>query len=1285
MFAGPNGSGKSTLKPLLSREQLGVYLNPDDIEAGIRREGGLDFDDFHVVTTAEEIFTFLQSAPLLEKTSQPEIIRQFTFADNRLIFPPDAVNSYFASAVVEFIRVKLLSAKISFTLETVMSHESKVELLREARRLGYRTYLYFIATNDPMINVARVAKRVKAGGHTVPSDRIISRYKRTLDLLLEAITCTNRAYVFDNSGEGSAYTWLAEVTEGKELELKLDAMPTWFNHAVLDKLHAPAPVVSLAERATQDRVIALFCDQLGYRYLGNWSDRAENSNIDEPILSAWLTQQGRTPAQISRTLFLLKAEANNPHRTLYENNQAVYGQLRYGIAVKTEAGQLHETIQLIDWTHPERNDFALAEEVTLRGGHERRPDLVLYVNGIAIGVIELKSGHTSITEGIRQLISNQRPEFNEWFYPTVQFVFAGNNSEGLRYGTIGTEEKYFLQWKEDEDDNSGYKLDKYLAKMCRKERLIELMNNFVLFDGGRKKLPRVHQYFGIKAAQRHVNDYQGGIIWHTQGSGKSIVMVLLAKWILENKPKARVLILTDRDELDKQIEGVFADSGESIYRTSSGRDLITQLGKPAPRLLCSLIHKFGKRGVKDFEGFIKELQSQPSPAVGDLFIFVDECHRTQSGKLHKTMKALLPGAVFIGFTGTPLLKKDKETSYEVFGDYIHTYKFGEAVEDGVVLDLVYEARDIEQTLGSQAKVDAWFEAKTKGLNDWQKAALREQWGTMQKVLSSRSRMERVVEDIIFDFSVTQIGKPRLSDGRGNAMLVAASIYEACKYYELFQKTGFKGHCALVTSYNPQAGDISLEDTGETTPTDKKFIYDTYTELLKNVPPEGGKTPAEVYEDDAKKRFIKQPAQMKLLIVVSKLLTGFDAPHCTYLYIDKSMEDHGLFQAICRTNRLDGDDKDFGYIVDYKDLFKKVENAIAVYTSELDHSAGGTDPEVLLQDRLTKGKERLDQALETVALICEPVQPPKTELEYAHYFCGNPENADDLRLHEPQRMAFYKAVANLVRAFANIADDLQKAGYSEAEAGNIKQTVANRVKQRANIRLTSGETIDLKAYEADMRHLIDTYIEASDPKKISHFDNLPLLDLIVNTGIAAAINQMPDGIKNNQTSVSEVIANNIRSKIIKEHLNDPVYYDRMSVLLDEILADLRAKRIEYAEALKRYATLAKNVQTGKSADTPAALDTQGKRALYNILVKNPPGSSTPGAVDEQQAAFGEQKAAALELTLKIHALVLKIRPADWRGHKIREKIIKEALASLLNDDDDEVERVFLVIQAQKGDY
>jgi len=1024
------------------------------------------------------------------------------------------------------------------------------------------------------------------------------------------------------------------------------------------------------ERATQNRIVKLFKEELGYTYLGDWQDREDNRNIEERLLTTYLRKSGYHNQLITRAIHELRTEASNANRSLYDNNRAVYSLLRYGSSVKASASENAETVKFINWDNPEANDFAIAEEVTLKGNHTRRPDLVLYINGIAIGVIELKNSRVSIGDGIRQNISNQQTEFNEWFYSTIQLLFAGNDTEGLKYGTIETPEKFYLQWKEDVQDNSTFKLDKYLIKMCSKERLIEIIHDFILFDGGVKKLPRVHQYFGIKAAQDHVNRQQGGIIWHTQGSGKSILMVLLAKWILENKPNARVVIVTDRDELDAQINRVFHEAGENIHRTTSRQDLISQLNQATPRLLCSLVHKFGIKDSENFEEIIKELESKPTQSVGDIFVFVDECHRTQSGKLHRTMTALMPNAVYIGFTGTPLLKEDKKTSMEVFGGYIHTYKFDEAVEDEVVLDLLYEARDIEQGLGSPDKVDAWFEAKTKGLNDWQKAALREKWGTMQNVLSSRSRMERIVSDIILDFS----SKQRLSSERGNAILVAASIFEACKYFSLFQKTPFKDKCAVVTSYNPHAQDITIEDTGGNSETDKEFIYSTYTELLESVVATGNMTKTEAYETQAKQLFIKQPAHMKLLVVVDKLLTGFDAPCCTYLYIDKKMRDHGLFQAICRTNRLDGEDKDFGYIVDYKDLFKNLVNekgtgALQVYTSELDDSDTGTKSGILLQDRLAKGQEKLENAREALHALCEPVKHPMGELEHIWYFCGNTEVPGDLEESQPQRVTLYKGIASLVRAYANISDELDGAGYAANQIAQLKQEVERYVRLRNVIRNASGETIDLKAYEADMRHLLDTYIDSSQSEKISVFDKTPLLEIIVYSGITNAVDNLPDGIKKNKNAVAETIINNVRSKIIEEHLNNPAYYEEMSVLLDGVIQNLKAKSIEYEEFLQKVAELANEVQRGHTGTTPIELDTAGRRALYdNLRLKDAPYANDP-----------PEK--TLALALEIDETVKHVRPDSWRGHQARENNIKRALLPQLDNDVDEVERIFAIIKQQ----
>ena len=483
--------------------------------------------------------------------------------------------------------------------------------------------------------------------------------------------------------------------------------------------------VGQVERRTQRRVIALFRDQLGYDYLGNWIDREGNRNIEEAYLRPILKARGHEDALIDRALAEVQKVATDQSRSLYDINRSVYDLLRYGVKVKAEIGENTQTVWLIDWANPEANHFAIAEEVAVKPAssdgaakaYGKRPDIVLYVNGIALGVLELKRSTVSVSEGIRQNLDNQKKIFIQQFFSTMQLVMAGNDTEGLRYGVIETQEKYYLAWKEPSPVENP--LDRALLQLCDKQRFLELIHDFLVFDAGVKKICRQNQYFGVRAAQEHVNRRDGGIIWHTQGSGKSLTMVWLTKWIREHVEDARVLIITDRTELDEQIEKVFKGVNEEIVRTKSGADLIAKLNDTNPWLLCSLIHKFGGKeeddGDGDIAGYVEEVRQALPPDFrpkGDIYVFVDECHRMQSGDLHAAMKAILPTAMFIGFTGTPLLKTDKKTSFETFGPYIHTYKFDEAVSDGVVLDLRYEARDIDQNITSPAKVDQWFEAKT---------------------------------------------------------------------------------------------------------------------------------------------------------------------------------------------------------------------------------------------------------------------------------------------------------------------------------------------------------------------------------------------------------------------------------------------------------------------------------------------------------------------------------------------------------------------------------------------
>ena len=534
--------------------------------------------------------------------------------------------------------------------------------------------------------------------------------------------------------------------------------------------------VGQIEKKTQARVVKLFRETLGYDYLGDWIDREDNRNIEADLLRAFLKKQGHDESLIGKVFYQLERAAGDTSKSIYDRNRAVYGLLRYGVKVKADVGENTQTVWLIDWEHPLDNYFAIAEEVTVTAAdpkaHGKRPDVVLFVNGLALGTLELKRSTISVGQGIRQNLDNQKKIFIEHFFSTMQFVMAGNDTEGLRYATIQTPEKYYLTWKEDSDIENP--LDRASTQLCGKERFLELIHDFILFDAGIKKLCRHNQYFAVRASQDHVRRREGGIIWNTQGSGKSLIMVWLAKWIREHVKDPRVLIITDRTELDEQIEKVFFGVNEEIYRTKSGADLIARLNVTNPWLLCSLLHKFGGKedgeDIGDIPEYIAEMKKALPPgfkAKGDLYVFVDECHRTQSGLLHDAMKAILPNAMFVGFTGTPLLKADKKRSIEVFGRYIHTYKFNEAVKDGVILDLRYEARDIDQSITSQKKIDQWFDAKTKGLTDLAKAQLKRRWGTMHKVLSNRSRLEKIAADIIMDMET----RDRLKSGHGNAMLV----------------------------------------------------------------------------------------------------------------------------------------------------------------------------------------------------------------------------------------------------------------------------------------------------------------------------------------------------------------------------------------------------------------------------------------------------------------------------------------------------------------------------------
>lgn len=1021
-----------------------------------------------------------------------------------------------------------------------------------------------------------------------------------------------------------------------------------------------------AERKTQDHVLRLFQRELDYEYYGNLRKQV-NSNIMVDKLRAFLLKS-YSAGIVDRAIAELQKTAANLQQGLYKANQEVYSLLKYGAKVKENPEDSETTVYFIDWEHSRNNEFAVAEEVTLREKSERRPDLVVYINGIALAVIELKKSTVSVSQGIRQNRSNESEHFNKPFFTTIQFEMAGSSAEGLRYGTIETHEKYYLEWRNDTVNTEAQpmdevsldildkcaslpdKLDWQLFSMFHKRRLLDLLHNFIVFDKGIKKVCRHNQFFGIKKAQLKLNKGQGGIIWHTQGSGKTLTMVWLSKWILANNPNARVLIITDRDELDDQMEKVYKGVDENVVRTKSGADLISRLNTTQDRLICSLIHKFGNRkgidnsekGIKkSIEKYIEELKAalpKNFKAKGDFVVFVDECHRTQSGLLRTAMETVLPKAIHIGFTGTPLLVKDKKTSIEVFAPgYIHTYKYDEAVVDGVVLDLRYEARDVDQIITQQAKIDDYFKIKTIGLNEAARAKLKAKWGQMQMLYSSRDRLEVIAKDIIEDFDL----KPRLMDGSGNAMLVADSIFSACRYYEIFQSRGFK-QCAIITSFVPLPGNLRTE--AEDAEEFKK--YEVYKEML-------GAQSAEDFEKEAKRKFIEEPAQMKLLIVVDKLLTGFDAPPCSFLYIDKSMQDHGLFQAICRVNRLDGDSKQFGYIVDYKQLFGDLKGALEKYTSGAFEGYDAEDIEGMIHDRVDEAEKQLLQTLEELDDLCGGVPAPREEIHYLHYFCGESGvgGLDD-ESYARSREKLYRLTNKLIRCFAEVKGDVTTASIADL-CSWVEPKVGFYMALKETIGNASGDFIDLKSYEQDMRRLIDTYIRSEDSRKIGEFDDFTLLDFVETQG------ENLEG--KNKESAAEAIENNIRKKVVEKILINPVYYENMSAILDELIKKRREGAIAYEKLLEQYIDLV------KKSESPENNTRYPENVRHSSALR----------------AFYDNCGEDEVLALALHQAVLNSKENQFRHNEFKERRIKKAMLAILKNKD-EVERIYNIV-VEQGEY
>lgn len=1012
------------------------------------------------------------------------------------------------------------------------------------------------------------------------------------------------------------------------------------------------------ERPVQNRLLALFKEKLKYEYLGNYEYRTCNRNIERKLLFDYLMSTKKWSGdEAKRAIAILEKEAYCTPQNMQEKNEKVYSLLRYGVNVSPDVGTKKITVNLIDWEHPDKNQFYIAEEVTINSStpdsFTKRPDLVIYVNGIALAVIELKRSKVSVHDGIRQTIGNQQENFIRPFFSTVQLLFAGNDSQGLYYGVIDTPEKFWLRWKEP-DASIPNELDRSVTQWFNKERLLEMIHDFLVFDAGVKKVCRPNQYFAVKAAQPRCEKKEGGVIWEAQGSGKSLIMVWLAEWIHENIDNSRVVIITDREELDEQISDGFKDTGETIARAKSGAGLIGMLNEEAPWLLCTLIHKFGKKNVEgkgDMAGVKSEIPlekyledivaqlPQGFKAKGNIFVFIDECHRTQGGYLHEAMKTIMgKDVMMIGFTGTPLLHTQKKDTWQTFGPLIHAYRFNEAVEDGVILDLRYESRKVDQFLGNKDKIDAWFEKKTKGLNKVAAARLKGRWATMQNIFSSRQRIDAVVGDICLDMDTT----PLLVNRRGNAILVADSIYQACRYWDAFQKTALKGHCAVITSFEAKADDINMASSGENESEDE-YKYRIYKEMTD------GHKSVSAFEAYAKKEFIDHPKNMRLLIVVDKLLTGFDAPSACVLYIDKHMENHNLFQAICRVNRVDGDDKEYGYIVDYQNLFECISGAIGDYTSDGAALSGydKEDIEGYIKEKNKACRKDLEEAKEQVEALLALVHPQTREgfFRYFVYDDNAPEEEMDKQLDDnaEKRSKLYKYVRRYLNCYANLANSLEDMGYNEAERKEYAECAKKYDALKREIELRSNDHIDMRRYEPDMRQVLDLYVKAEDSEVIAKLDDTSFLDIVAAQN-EEQLNDLPDELKDEYGRASaETVEANLREVIRKDSPFNPAYYGKLSIILQELIDKRKKEMLDYEEYMKELIELVKKAR-GKSANSyPESIKTPGMRALYDNLGQNE------------------------YLAIRAHEVIKENALVGFRDNRLKQRKLIKALAKLLGDE------------------
>ncbi len=803
-------------------------------------------------------------------------------------------------------------------------------------------------------------------------------------------------------------------------------------------------------------------------------------------------------------------------------------------------------LRYIDWEHPENNVFHVTEEFSCDSWdkqHNARPDIVLFVNGIPFAVIECKAPMVDVDQAIEQMIRNQNKEYIPQLFKFAQVVMA-TNKNAVKYATCGTGKNFWCVWHEQAINWQTELLDQYvvgreiteqdrnIVSLLAPKRLLKLTKYFVLYDANIKKICRYQQFFAVEEIIKTINtndaagNRQGGVIWHTQGSGKSLTMVMVAKYILMEMSSynPRVVIVTDRKELDRQIAKTFAHTRLSPARATSGKHLIELVTNGSADVITSIINKFNtveSSGLKNNSR--------------DVFVLIDESHRSNYGSLATKMRVVFPNACYIGFTGTPLLKNEKNT-LEKFGKLIHKYTIKDGVEDQAIVPLIYEGKFVEQNV-DEANIDLWFDQVTKKLNDAQKVDLKNKWSTIKRLASTDARIKRIALDINLHFI----------EGYKNtgfkAMLACNFKKDAIRYQKCFEQFGDLTTAVVISAPDMREGNDEVDES-----TDDVVVafWNKMMEQYGN---------ADDYEETIKNKFID--GEIDILIVCSKLLTGFDAPRTQVLYIDKELKDHGLLQAIARTNRL-FEGKDFGLIVDYRGLIQKLDFAMEVYSGAGLEDYDGEDIQGVIVDVMAC-VSRLREAYSHLSDLFVGIK--------------NAEDTEEIEVFlsdVDKRAEFYELLCSFGRALSMVLNS-EKAysAFSNQEIEMYRAAFVFYSKVRRSVKKRYADAIDNKAYEKQMQNLLDTHMSVAGIKQITN-----PVDILDRDGLEQELREL-----GSLRSKADAIVSHMTKSIKTNRDENPAYYDNFSKRIKDALEEYKNRVITEAEYLEKMKTIMEDYRKG----------------------------------------------------------------------------------------------------------